>query len=327
MKNKINVVIVNYNTSNLVLELLTKLTNSILTPDCVFVVDNCSTDNSYSHLKYELPTFCEERGFLFRSDSSDSIVCNTVDEGETGGILIKLIKAKENRGFAAGNNIVLNSLLRELNNKEDRVWILNPDTKPDERALYELEEKIKSLQGYIVGSVLVNQHEKVQCFGGAKLNKLLGIPKGIYKGVSLDDLNKLDLKTVTPDFVNGASMYLTVETLSKIGVMPEDYFLYWEEADWCTQAKRKGIKFGVAEKSIVYHYESSSVGLRTPFQYKIDMKNTLKYFKRFYPIFIPMIFVLKPIINTISFSKNTKSVSLKPLYWSYLGLFKGYDEL
>ena len=43
-------------------------------------------------------------------------------------------------------------------------------------------------------------------------------------------------------------------------MLPEEYFLYWEETDWCYRAKNKGYSLLLCETAICYDKVSSSIG-------------------------------------------------------------------
>ncbi|HAO3154756.1 TPA: glycosyltransferase family 2 protein, partial [Escherichia coli] len=60
------------------------------------------------------------------------------------------------------------------------------------------------------------------------------------------------------DYVIGASMLISAEALNDIGVLCEDYFLYYEEIDYCLRAKNLGYRIYCATESIVYHKEGAS---------------------------------------------------------------------
>ncbi|MGF1737312.1 hypothetical protein [Photobacterium satsumensis] len=315
-----SVLIVNYNTAGDVIDLIKVLLSGCIKPNNIFVVDNLSTDNSVEILKREMKKLSLEGNRDYVNVKENEII--GLDSIGYIKESITLIEANENRGFAAGNNIVLKHLTK--GNDNDYVWLLNPDTTPDKDALRELSSCEKDHKLAIIGAVILNGTRKIQCIGGSKLIKALGVPKGIgsgsdYKSIK-DVKNKYNNKLSSIDFISGASMYFSVKTLKVIGLMPEDYFLYWEESDWCTSAKRKGINLLVNLNAIVCHEESKSVGLRSSFQYKIDMRNTLKYYKKYFKEYYILIILIKPFINLVSYIRKESSISIKPLLWSYLGI-------
>ena len=63
------------------------------------------------------------------------------------------------------------------------------------------------------------------------------------------------------DWVSGACMLIRREVLKDIGLMDEDYFLYFEETDFCLQANRQGWPCWYVPDSRVIHYVGQSTGV------------------------------------------------------------------
>jgi GT2 family glycosyltransferase len=91
--------------------------------------------------------------------------------------------------------------------------------------------------------------------------------------------------------------------------MPENYFLYYEEMDWCEQVKRAGYKIWVNMQALIYHKESISVGSRSALKEYFMNRNRLLFIRRncnfitravFWSYFI---FVVAP-RNVLSYIKN-----------------------
>jgi GT2 family glycosyltransferase len=55
------------------------------------------------------------------------------------------------------------------------------------------------------------------------------------------------------DFVNGASLLFSRQVADEAGLMTEDYFLYYEDADWSLRVRAKGFENRVAYRSVVRH--------------------------------------------------------------------------
>ena len=78
-------------------------------------------------------------------------------------------------------------------------------------------------------------------------------------------------------FAHGAAMMIRTTDIKKFGMMPEFYFLYYEELDWCVQIRRAGLKIWYEATSTVYHKESMSVGKQSPLQRSIIIPATAFY--------------------------------------------------
>jgi GT2 family glycosyltransferase len=59
------------------------------------------------------------------------------------------------------------------------------------------------------------------------------------------------------DFISGCAVLIRAEVFKKIGLLDEDYFLYWEDADFSLKAKRAGYRLLISPKSKIFHLEIS----------------------------------------------------------------------
>jgi hypothetical protein len=64
------------------------------------------------------------------------------------------------------------------------------------------------------------------------------------------------------DYLSGCSMLLPRAFLEEVGLMNEDYFLYYEEIDWFTRAAGR-FDLLVAADAHLYHREGGSIGSRS----------------------------------------------------------------
>ena len=60
------------------------------------------------------------------------------------------------------------------------------------------------------------------------------------------------------DYITGASLLIKREVIEKIGLLREQYFLYYEDVDWCIRARRWGYQCVIVPKSKVWHKVSAS---------------------------------------------------------------------
>ncbi|MCS6821873.1 MAG: glycosyltransferase family 2 protein [Microscillaceae bacterium] len=172
-----------------------------------------------------------------------------------------LIQAQENRGFAVGNNIAIRYCLQQ--NDFDYIWILNNDTVVEKEALTHLVatyEANKHTKLGILGGKVRYYHfpDTLQCAAGATYNKWLAYGKQI--GTGQKDKGQFDNTNFRFDLVIGACMFVSKHFIEKVGLLGEDYFLYFEEQDWAERAKRAGFRLGYTHKAVIYHKEGSTVG-------------------------------------------------------------------
>lgn len=202
----------------------------------------------------------------------------------------RIIEQKENKGFAAACNIGIQITLRE--NPGSFIWILNNDTVIDHETLPNLVNcycKNADRNIAFIGSLILDfsDHDLIQ-YAGGEIDLKRAIFKVNEEGKKLSGLNLPE--EINTDWVIGASMLFHASVISKIGFMPEDYFLYYEDIEWSLKANQKGFVNIVCTKSHVYHKQGSSTGLEystgqnfNPVTAKYYYSNYLKFFKKNFP--------------------------------------------
>jgi len=200
----------------------------------------------------------------------------------------KLIFVKaENRGFAAANNIGLKYILK-CTAEPSFIWILNNDTVVEKNCLRNLlgffdDHELK----YVIGSKLRFYHHKqtLQAVAG-RYNKWLGSTYHIGEGET-DNGQYDDFLVSSDNYIIGASMFLPKQFLNKVGVMDEDYFLYYEEMDWILRGSAHGFKIAIQPTAIVYHKEGSTIRgeeKKSSFSDYYSITNRLRFTKKWYPV-------------------------------------------
>lgn len=171
---------------------------------------------------------------------------------------LSIVKARKNRGFAAGCNIGLR-FLRQFADCS-HFLMLNPDALVGGGALHAFEQTLRKPGAGLCGAtvLLANKPGRVQAFGGACLNPVTLMGENIGGGeylFSAPDLADAEAKLTYP---LGAAIALTAEYLATIGYMDERYFLYYEEADWAFAGRKFGRTVWAREAYILHHYGVSS---------------------------------------------------------------------
>jgi len=204
-----------------------------------------------------------------------------------------LIQTGENLGYAGGNNVGIRYALAK--NDFGYIWILNNDTVVEKNALSELvwkfeEYRRKKKKVGITGSKLLyyDRPEIIQGVGGI-YNKWLAVNK--HLGIFEKDRGQYDSEEVSKrmDYVIGASMLVSRDFIEEVGLMCEDYFLYFEEVDWAMRGKRKGYQLGYCWKSRIYHKEGRSIGTSSKGKERSEIsdfyltKNKILFTKKFFP--------------------------------------------
>lgn len=260
----------------------------------IIVLDNNSPNNSIDLIKlwlnnklsvnirqknsltYNLtfPSINKNLEYIFydpTKKANEQKIIKPFPQDKTNANPLILFQNKENKGYANGNNIAIDFILSK--NEVSYVMILNPDTILTKNSIKKLVDFSKDKPKTIIGSVIKDYYnpDKIRTYGGCQINKKTASVKNITDINNLKALN----------YISGNVLFTNIYSFKEIGLIPEEYFLFWEETDWCTQAKLKGYNFEVCLDSIVFDKEASSVGRGYLAEYYF-MLSSLKYFKKHY---------------------------------------------
>lgn len=270
-------------------------TNKTNWPIHVCVVDNCSSDQSLDKIRQFLASsdFLEtDTSHLGKYPdvriSSITSFRNRDNDGET--IDITLVANLDNYGFAAANNIGVIALDYVTGEKCNYYWLLNNDTEIEPNCLDALCKKMEANPSLgVCGSTLIyyGSDNIVQAYGGVKYSLLTG--RGVTLGngsvLNLDAINESEIERQLT-YISGASMFVRRDVFDKVGMLSEDYFLYYEEIDFSCRIKGLYLQ-GYAADSIVYHKEGASIGtgsiIRAPSLLSdyLQTKNKILFFRKF----------------------------------------------
>jgi GT2 family glycosyltransferase len=209
------------------------------------------------------------------------------------------MRSAHNLGYAGAINALIDRLQYVVN--WDGVWILNPDTEPDPRALAELVARAKTANKGMVGSTIVPKAAggRVHCRGGLRWCTvtsraiLLGFDDRVDAPI---DVARIEAEMDSP---SGASMFVTRACLKQIGPMDEQFFLYYEDLDWGIRAKSFGL--GYAATSIIVHKGGTAIGSSSTNRRKrswlstyLESRNRILFVRKHYPrrILLAHVFLL-----------------------------------
>lgn len=203
---------------------------------------------------------------------------------------IRSIFNAENLGFAGANN---QGIKLALENNADYVLLLNNDTVVEPDFLTKLVEEAENDESAgIVGPLI--------CFfddppttpersdGGRGRSKIWSAGGKITNNFTRGELiayNEKDegqyLAPEQVDYISGTCLLIKTEVIKKIGNISEDYFLYYEDTDWCLRAKKAGWRSIVVPAAKIYHKASqSTVEFSYPYIY-YHSRNGLMFGERF----------------------------------------------
>jgi len=197
-------------------------------------------------------------------DSVDKISQAIVDNGWSDWA--KIVDAGKNGGFAFGNNIAIREALAS-DEAPDFVWLLNPDAELKPGAGKALVDFLSQhpMAG-LASSSSVDENGEKQAMAFRRFSPLSEFVGTMKLGI-LDRLLPKAIIAIPPqaepyqaDWLSGSSLMIRREVFEDIGLMDEDYFLYFEESDFCLQAQRKDWKLWFAPKSEIIHLIGASTG-------------------------------------------------------------------
>jgi GT2 family glycosyltransferase len=326
---KVYIVLVNYNTWEDTIECIESLKKIDYPNYQIIVVDNNSPNDSIKFLKeffegklevwispynplrkYIFPPSQKPFKYVFMEENDIKKKSKFEDEDVDQ---IILIKANKNKGFAAGNNIAIKYALKK--DDFEYIWILNPDTIVDKNSLKELIRCSKEDDSIgLIGSKLMEYYspDKIQSLGGL-YNPLIASMK--YP-TSRKEINDTDTNTYIY-YPQGASMLVKKDFIKDVGLMCEDYFIYFEEIDWVIRGMQKNWKASYCESSVVYHKEGASIGSNKISTNRSDLsefffhRNRIIFTKKFFKNFIPLVYLsfLGVIFNRIK-RKDFKKIKI-----------------
>lgn len=163
---------------------------------------------------------------------------------------IHLIKLPVNSGYARANNV---GISYAINNNIKYIWLINNDTIVTPESLnYLINSKSTIKEESILGSKILNWPpcRKTIDFLGGTYDSKNGTCTHLHRNSS-ETLSKNN--PILSDFITGCSIFFTPYVIQRVGLIPENYFLYCEDVDWCLTARSVGISSYVIPNSIVYH--------------------------------------------------------------------------
>ena len=167
---------------------------------------------------------------------------------------IRIIANEKNLGFAGGNNV---GIKYAMDKGADAVLLINNDTIVDPNFLTELvkAEKENKQAGILGSKIYYEENPKRIWSAGGKVSKLL--TKGVHIGYNeIDNGQYSEMKKC--DYLTACCFLIKKEVIKKIGVLADDYFLYYEDTDYCLRARKAGYDCLYTPASKIWHKISRS---------------------------------------------------------------------
>lgn len=244
----------------------------------VIIIDNASTDESLEKIK----KICSEK--------------------------VKLISLDENLGFSGGNNVGINFA---NNDNADFIVLLNNDTIVTPNFLTPLIYAAAKENSITSSKIMYAKEKQKIWYDGGRTSKKLG--RSWH-----NNINKLDKNTnndtMSVSFISGCCMCIPKDIIKRLGNLSEEYFLYYEDTDYCCRAINEGVKLLYIPHSLIYHNVSSSTGHNSPIMTYYKVRNRLYFIKKYsfsnYKFFATGLFIIEVFIGVLIKKYDLKSVKL-----------------
>ena len=193
---------------------------------------------------------------------------------------VKVIRSLQNLGFAGGNNLGIQAAQGKY------LFFINNDTirhqTSDIRHLINRLESSPKIGAVCPKIRFAWGNHPIQFAGYTPLSSITMRNRSI--GFGEEDQGQYDTAHPTP-YTHGAAMMVKREVIEKAGLMPECYFLYYEELDWSMMIRRAGYDIWYEPACTIYHKESQSTGQNSPLRTYYITRNRLLFVQRNNPTF------------------------------------------
>jgi GT2 family glycosyltransferase len=270
---KLVIIIVNWNTGELLLNCIKSLQSLPVEEqaliDEVIVVDNASTDRSIVKAQHT--------------------VGKSINKPR-----VRFIRQEHNLGFAKANNVAIDRVIKKSDNLH--VLLLNPDTEVKAGALTGMMDVLREdMSVGVVGPRLINSDGSTQpsvrafpafsefVFLFLKLNRIASKSRR-WQGYMRTDFDYTNSATV--DQVMGAAFLIRNKLLKSVGLLDENFWVWFEEVDYCRRTVLDGWKVVYTPDAEVLHHGGVSFDqLMSWHKSQAWLKSMMYYAKKYFNVY------------------------------------------
>lgn len=288
--NKVSIITVNYNQRQVTDDLIDSIIKYNTYNEIeIIVVDNGSDINSVPYWEEKYPNYI-------------------------------FIRSEKNLGFAGGNNLGIQSATGDF------LFLVNNDTIFTPNLINILSATLveNSNVGIISPKLLYfDQPNVLQYVGYTEMNYFTARNSCI--GQYEIDNGQYDSIVAKTGFAHGAAMMIKRSVIDKVGLMADNFFLYYEELDWCARVKKAGFEIWINTNASIYHKESISVGKNSALKEYFMNRNRLLFIRRNAALLNKIIFFFYFILfvtprNLITYYReknyNYAKQLVRAIYWN-----------
>ena len=238
------VIAVNWNQWRLSLDCLASLRETVGAEWHLFLVDNASSDGSREHL---------------------------TDLGPG----VTVIHSEVNGGWTGGNNL---GIRVALDAGYERFFILNNDARVRPDTIAKLLDAAQGDPMPIIGPIHLDGTGDKLDFIGATINP----HHGLADFMPVEGVNRSSLPARYPTaYIKGAALLVTREHLDRIGPFDDRFYLFFDETDWCFQARKLGYPVLMTSEAEIIHIGSASIGgILSPLNIYFHARNSMLFGER-----------------------------------------------
>lgn len=287
----VSIITVNYNNYPVTRELLRSIYRYCNYPNLeIIVVDNGSTYNP---------------GAEIREEYGDVIY----------------VRSEQNLGFAGGNNLGVRKA------SGDYLFFVNNDTEFTTGLVELLVETLDQNPSAGIVSPKIRYYDQpdvLQYVGFTGMNFFTMRNRCI--GQYEKDKGQYDTVIGTTGYAHGAAMMIRRAAIENAGLMAENFFLYYEELDWCERIRKAGFDIWVNAKALIYHKESMAVGKRSLLKEYYMNRNRILFARKHassfkYTLFLTYLLLLVIPRNLVVYFRNKEfgfaPILIKAVWWNF----------
>lgn len=231
---------------------------------------------------------------------------------------IKVTENNENKGFAGGHN---DAIRYAVENGYKYICLLNNDTEIIDGSVFDkLCNSLEKSESAVAANptILHTIEPPTIWYGGGTMNVGKASAHHNKVGELMDD--KASGMSEDVSFLTGCCLMISLKDTSIDLLLSEDYFLYWEDADWCARMLQNGKILLYVPDATVLHNTSSSLGVRSPSYSYYNLRNRLLFAKRWSSVVevLPSTVLTATKIFILSFKKPA---TLPKTFWYIVRAF------
>lgn len=205
----------------------------------------------------------------------ETIIVDNAQEADDSDIYkihlpkVKIINVSENVGFARGNNLGIKAA------DGDFIFLLNNDTEVKDGIIEKMLDSFSKSERIGAISPILRYYdtpEQIQFAGFTEVNPITGRNELIQK--------QPENLLADTSYFHGAAVMIPRHVITKCGLMPEEYFLYYEELDWSRTIRNKRYEIKVRTDIEVLHKESITTGKNSPLKVYYQNRNRIHFMRK-----------------------------------------------